>query len=1379
MSELIKQKRESLETFIREQMIGPNGCLGKFSLVSDETEDDCGELINTTPGSIYSTAVLFPNKCSEDSGQCDEAAQCVQKVSDIKESGVDGLHDVENDNLDFDEDDEDLTTTDNNEQNGAIGNDSDDEDVRSLSRRFPNMIGLSCCFAPDVDLNHDIIITFSGRYYTKIVGNQIQRVQVLVKDNLDEFEHFFTDTPMLNRYFSYEAGKISIKRMSTQDVGSARDMLRGINKDCAKTIAKNTDTTSDEIFLEIAEANRFLLSYREKLFGKLNRVKREKDEDGNETTVYLSPNEVNEIKDRIAKIELYETFLSYFDDLLELYDHKGFGFWQSHDFVHTLDLSHIDFRDHAHEKKQTYSPQKYEDLNKFFKKNIAGETFLALSSWLQVTKNSKDNADKNIYFKVLLVNDSTPFHETHKNYFSIVNEGVNELCFFGIKIEIESKKIIPFQVDRNYSDDKDDQHRLNYLYRNICDYGIGHFCSVDWPKSGDVNRIWSEFIPTYETPDIEPEPRNKYANYTENSKGNLVPSPYLKDTSCLQFKWLSTFSDTSDERIVEELRAFLSLYREWISTAEGRTKNSDGESFASRNLKDCRADLERMQANVEKILGSNKENMHCFRLMNSAMFMQLWHNKKENQEKIGEDTNINESFYCEANDELFVKGQHAAWRPFQLAFILLNLDGIIKLSSDEKWPRRNDWVDLVWFPTGGGKTEAYLGIIALCIIYRRRQFGNNGAGVAAIMRYTLRLLTTQQFQRALRLILALEQMRLWKVKLHDERYNIGDSEISIGLYVGSKSLPNNLTGDDSLDDEALRWNNREDGQNKTRIPLDRCPWCGSRLTYSTRGKRFQCSNENACTFEDGLPVRLCDEQIYKDPPTLLLGTVDKFASLAHKVSTESKEVNKDSRRLFGKGIDCMPPDLIIQDELHLLLGPLGSAVGLFECAIDQLCTREDGTRPKIISSTATTRNTELQIRALYDRNVNIFPHNGTDYDDSFFAFYERKQENNVINFVSKRKYMGIMPTGRTQMTTQMRLAAILLVHRAMFEKEYFDENGFEYAADNYYSIISYFNSLKEVGKTDAQFYTEYVKYVRRLFKRVMRPGKLLECFYTMSELKESELSGRLSGEDVNEKFAEVGQNWSIENRLPHKVTLKGREVWTASALPPDYILATNMISVGLDVSRFNTIIINSMPRNIAEYIQATSRVARKEKGLVITLHNPFRSRDVSHFEQFRGFHEKLYYYVEPISITPFSEKSVDKYFPLYLAAIIRHSFAELANQKAAIRMNDDFKSSIVKKVTEYFENRYNRTKNLEGIERELLTKELTDYIISFTEKALAQWESLAKENSELVYKQIPNGKEPFLFTSPSDYEDGKNESLWTVPQSLRIVEPEAVLHIKI
>lgn len=1378
MEDLFSRKRNSLERFIREQMIGPGGCRGKFALLSAEGDnfDDTEEIINTTPGSIYSSAVLFPEK-----------EQTIFDMPEDAQTEPDQQPDEEN----ADNPEDDTTRSDDNERAGDIGSDADDEDIYSLSRRFPNTIGLSCCLEPCTNLGKDVKIIVSGRYYTKIIGRDRCRVQVRIPDEYDEeLRTFMSHYEYLSEYFAYSNKRLSIRReISTKKDEGAEESeysvvnrrLREINKSCAEELLKG-----ESVLNEIKEEYRFLLSCRERLFQTLTHV----SNDG----TYLSESEKANCIRLIEEIEKKETILSYFRDLMKMYDGRSYGFWRSHTFSKEVPLDDIPFGTLSGQK-QVFSPGTYPALHDVVYVNASKrrkpdgemeETHLSLSLWLQISRNLRDGGDSNLYLKVLLKNDSSKFVETNSDKFSIVNEKVNRYCFFGIKIEIESEKLKPYRQKNFYCEGRDEENGLNFLYREQKDYAIGHFCSASWLSDGDkrVNRVFTEFMPSYETPDVEPVPRNKDKYVPES--GAYVPEPFLseEDNVCLQFKWLSTFGpEKSNEIVIQKLKTFVETYRKWIDLQRNKSLGTpEDRELAEKNLDFCQEDCDRMLANIDGILSGthNKENMDIFREMNSAMFMQLWHNSADNQKYLRENQIQTDAvFYENAADEIFGKDQHAAWRPFQLAFILLNLDGIIRHPDDTGWKKRNKLVDLVWFPTGGGKTEAYLGLIALCIINRRRKHREIGFGVTAIMRYTLRLLTAQQFQRALRMILALEEMRSWNSS------ELGTEPVSIGLYVGSGSLPN--TSKD-LGTEAIDWHNRQDGQNKTRIPLDKCPWCGSRLDYSN-GKFF-CTNDN-CTFSEELPVKLCDEHIYKSPPTLLFGTVDKFAAIAHKVSTVGEQ--KDSRRLFGKRSNacCLPPDLIIQDELHLLLGPLGSAVSLFECAIDQLCTREENgfhLRPKIISSTATTRNTGLQIRALYDRDVSIFPKNGITYDDSFFSFCKREKgsEDGECCYVSKRKYLGIMPTGRTQNTTQMRLAAILLVHRAMFEKEYGKEinEEFEQVADNYYSVISYFNSLKELGQTDAMFYTEYSKYVKRLYYRVMDYGGLLENFYAPDNLKSSELSGRLNGNEINEKFTEVGGKWKKDHRLPHK-TPSG-EGYVSGTTPPDYILATNMISVGLDIDRFNLVIMNSMPRNIAEYIQASSRVARKNIGLVLTLHNPFRARDVSHFERFREFHEKLYYYVEPISITPFSQKSVEKYLPLYMAAVVRHALPELADNGNASRINSN-EDTAVNKIKEalfrYFKNRYETTKVLDSeLQRDLLTDELLRHIESYIDEGLRQWLDLARSNSGHLsyevyqYNRRSRQRDKALFTSPDDYDDAKNGSYWTVPVSLRIVEPEAVLN---
>ena len=1361
---MILTKRDSLEKFIRQQMEGPGACNDHFTRLDIDSSDVNEEVINTTPGSLYSTAILFPQR------------KLAQQIPSDTTSNTSDDSDLESDSS-YQESQDDNSSEELDERVDRLG--ADEEDLYSLSQRFPTTIGISCCLDKNGEqlLPSDLAISISGRYYTKILTSECCDIVIKIGDN--SFQSFFEKYhAQLDTFFSISEGGIHLVKDITKDISTVKDTLLSINKEVCKLVATNPDGTIDNEYEQIGDNYRYLKSYKERLWRKL----KTKD-------TYLNDKDRLYVEDKIKNVECNETYLSYLEDAMNICNNKSFGYWQSHSFTNTIDLNGIDFNKCGN--KVIFSPREYKNLNIYFDDSDKEKSNFSrkLSIWLQVTRLAYGSSNK-IYLKTQLENSSTPFEESPDHYFSIVTEKVNERCFFGVQIKIESPLLAPYQERSNNR--QDDIEHLNYLYRSINDYAVGHLCSVDWKITDSEKWVSTEFIPSYETPDVEPIPRDKFSYVEEN--GIKTPRPILQDTRALEFKWLSVFSDATDEEIITQLKVFADNYKDWIDKQKHVLDLDSGNNqIGYENLDKCLADYKRIEENIMLILKGNATNMMCFRLMNSAMFIQLWHSKRTTNKE----TDFN--FYKEIADDHLFGDMPAAWRPFQLAFILINLDGIIQRKNDPEWKCRNELVDLVWFPTGGGKTEAYLGIIALSIIHRRIQYPEMGGGTTAIMRYTLRLLATQQFQRAMRLILALEQIRRWGI------FHLGDEPISIGLYVGEDSLPNDAK---RLSDECQKWNTRDVSTGKRReskIPLDKCPCCGSPLKYQNMGTMsdpkivFRCDNIN-CIFSDIIPVELCDEYIYQNPPTLLFGTVDKFAALGHKVSTTKEK--QDSRRLFGKGVlNNLPPSLIIQDELHLLLGPLGSAVSLFECAIDQLCSylNENGTliRPKIISSTATTRNTELQIRALYDRDVSIFPKPGTDYDDSFFSFYRRKEVDGEIKYISKRKYIGIFPTGRTHMTTQMRTVATLFVHRAVFEKQYssrLSDKNVKEAMDYYHSIIDYFNSLKEVGKTDAQFYTEFTKYTRRLFKRVLRYSDKLECLYGYdSSFSKSELTGRLTGAEVVNELEKVGKHWDPEERYPHQhINTDGGQEFINGTTPPDLILATNMISVGLDVDRFNTIIMNSMPRNIAEYIQASSRVARNKPGLVITLHNPFRARDLSHFERFREFHEKLYYYVEPISITPFSKKSVSKYLPLYNAALIRHHYANLANAENAASLSPQMQQTIKNDMFVYFRNRLQRTQdpNLPNELRELLTEELEKYIELFIEESLNNWQGLVDKQQQQEYSLRYSGSEFLnnngrqrvkwkdLFLALDAYLDDETENMWAVPMSLRTVESEAVLNIK-
>lgn len=1352
----ILKKRASLLRFVREQLIGPNSYNGRYGqnnwqigerMRPEEDSWKCGEVIDTTPGNVYCSGILFPKKDSS----LLEASQSEQNDSLKLEAGK---SEVVSDEAVGDE---------QTDSGGAVTEETTaDNDSQEVNQRFPQSCGISCCLSPDIIEDNDLTIIVSGRYYTRIqdLSSIYVNVDKMDLDNVTSILAASFDNEgkqsKFSSVFRLSDNRLYLKSPSKQFYAVIKKGFDDYNK------LKSTEIRKTDLSWKDKDKELYLASYKEYLYQ--NRYQNKK----------IPKKEREDVKQRIEKVEQFERALSYYLDLLSALDSRGYGFWKSEDFSLPIDLSGISF-DLKGKTKVIFKPT--DDANKL--KDIVSRPFgrvskdddgglASLSSWIQITRDTRNTDNHALYLKVLLENTSDVMQETPKSVFSIVNESVNSRCFFGVKITVSSKHLLPYGESKGIKNNDAETEQLNYIYRGIKDYGIGHICSVDWDGTGEVKKVWSEFMPEYDVPDVDPVPQKVERN------GNLCVVPRIKDTKYLEFKTLSCLSEESDNSIIEGLLLFASSYRDWVE----ELNDSDYPEQVEKIRKGCLEDYNRIVSNIQLL--KQPENMQCFRLMNTAMFMQLWHSRPENQDKFSSDNSgkreVPIRYYKELDAEVAKGKGPAAWRSFQLAFILLNIDGIIQNPQDENWNRRNAYVDLVWFPTGGGKTEAYLGLIAFCILNRRLSAARTrtkGGGTTAIMRYTLRLLATQQFQRATRLILALETIRSWGI------YDLGDEHepINIGLYVGKESLPNN---EKDLIDEAKKW--KDDTPSK--IPLDRhrCPWCGGELGWEERTvgrkieRNFFC--KHTFCFWRSLPILLCDDYVYETPPTLLFGTIDKFAMIAHKVATN---IDKDSRRLFI--YNGLTPDLIIQDELHLLSGPLGSAAGLFECAIDQLCTRtvningkEVKVRPKIISSTATTRNTELQIRALYGRSVNVFPKNGINYDDSFYAFYKRNPDN-PLSFSSKRKYVGIMPTGRTAMYCQLRLASCFLAHRAIFERDNYVQlpnDDFQKAVDYYFTLVSYFNSMKDVGTTDAQFSSEFPKYTRQILKRTIRPEYMLNCYYAYNEsFSKQELTGRLGGEEVVNALSDVQEKWTPESRDVHYV---GEEAYSGIT-PPDFVLATNMISVGIDVSRFNCMIINSMPRNKAEYIQATSRVARDELGIVFTLHNPFRARDVSHYEKFREFHEKLYYYVEPISITPFSRKSIERYLPLYLGAIVRH------NRQWGLSTDADVSSITPQKIEQieaavkgYFSQLAKECEDLDGQLHDVITSDCVKDITDFSHKTLTEWEGKKGELNAFSYLSGPQACS--LYISADAYEEEKNKTCWVVPTNLRIVPIGAVLKIK-
>ena len=1427
----IKTKRDSLESYLREQIIGPGAGRNRIvrtnnkeqiSFINKPYIQNSNEALVVVPGVYYSSGILFPNK-----------SQNNKPESNSIESDV--IDELENINSKIDELDDNNTVEERNL--------TDSDEAIQMDQMFPKTMGLTFCMKANDLEKEGFDIEISARHYKRVSNEDVENFGVRIELKLNKFQELLKikvgDFDTLESYFKIEDfdGFAFVKQYApypnTNIIDSEGKPVLNSQGKQKQRVENILNIASNELGKLFIEENKILFSNSGEI--KVVSVDILLKYIVDQLLKYCTDLDLRKnLYSASQKLEMYQNFISHLSDAHEIYTGR-YGVWESNLCLKKIKITNMVLGDSVKKiytedrlNNAVFTDEEGNRVNKIkdlISVDLGENQKAALSLNLQLSKDTRLSNDL-IYCKVQVINTSSSFVETEDRYYSMATEGVNERSFFGVQCKIISSNLKPYNersVDTAINDSE--AAAIRFLYRKMSDYGIGHGCSVSWGE----NYVQTEYMPLCDTPDVDPTPRD-----TSKPPLNQEAPEFLTNSKVQQIKFLSTLSDATDQEIIEGLKNFIEAYGEWISIKQQVIEKDDFDEnqkeVAFNELARCDKDYKRLKHNVQYYLQVDSDNLKKFRLMNTSMFIQMWHGKYAGKDEIKQKmddasfSGFNADFYKTCNDDIFQAGIPSGWRAFQLAFILLNLDGIFDDTPNNE--KRNELVDLVWFPTGGGKTEAYLGLISLTILHRRMKYKERGGGTAAIMRYTLRLLTLQQFQRASKLIVALELMRRGKNSFGQD---LGEEPIRIGLYVGDNQLPNKTV--DKKKHKGLLDEFKNLNQNQSsKIPFDKCVCCGSEIrgnkeflktNYNQNIGRLECTNM-MCAMRTPIgpqvkqrsdmgffPFLLADDSIYQHPPALLFGTVDKFAQLAHKVDNSNELIGrqKDSRRLFGRGNwetykpkeGYLPPDLIIQDELHLLLGPLGTGVALFESAFEQLCTRKDKTKPKVISSTATTRNTGLQIEALFNKSLSIFPKPGIDCDDSFFGMYKREyhsQDINDFSYKSNRRYIGILPTGRTQVWMQMRIDALCLAHRALFELEYHQDDtinpnfskNLSDAQNYYHTVVSYFNSVKEVGRTQAQVQTYILKETRKILNRSMRSQKLLKPIYAMKDkLIEAELTGRLSGEEVKKELARVESNWTPNHFPTKKLDSEGNEVFNDKGeviiernynVIPEFVVATNMISVGLDVSRFNTIVMNSMPRNTAEYIQASSRVARNDLGLVLTVHHPFRARDLSHYEKFIEFHEKMYSYVEPISITPFTKKAVDKFMPLYVATIVRHLFEEFANRNSARDITDDKVEDIVNRCISYFESRQKRLENQtdESIKKLLSSVDLK-YIKVWVRSAINDWLKGNKEK-KLVFNNAEKDKaEVSLFSTINNLNIEEYQEKWQVAMSLRNIEPTAVIHI--
>lgn len=873
----------------------------------------------------------------------------------------------------------------------------------------------------------------------------------------------------------------------------------------------------------------------------------------------------------------------------------------------------------------------------------------------------------------------------------------NEDAYFQVALQVAEREGAPIflPIDRDTGEQEDAElASLELLYRHRRAFALGHGVAGDWNRSealslaGSTDRVCSAALPTYELQPIKPR-----------EKGFRSADLRLS----MEFLAGGGGSAATDE-ILAALREMAADYLDWIEDVEVQAAGFEPtlRKAATANLANCRTCHSRMVEGIDT-LRADPQAMLAFRLMNRAMLVQQFHSSLPHR-KLGSD------FPKPPEGYRHLPHGKGNWRPFQLAFILMNVAGM----TDPDHPERK-LVDLIWFPTGGGKTEAYLGLAAYTIAMVR--MGGAAPGVTVLMRYTLRLLTAQQFQRAAALVLALEMLR------RDRTFGVdlGREEISIGLWVGESLSPNKRADAKAALDKLKR-----DKFAPNPFQVLQCPWCGVEFTEQTklgyqavrardtneRSVRFVCPDDS-CSFSGaGLPVLVVDEELYSAPPTILIGTVDKFA-----------QISWDNRvgRLFGLGTAAPPPALVIQDELHLISGPLGTVVGLYETAIDRMCSRDDHVH-KLVASTATIRRAAQQCRDLYARQAFEFPPQAIRAGESYFAYEDTEG--------AGRLYVGFMGTAVKSHQTALVRACSPLLQSVNVPVDEEDERK-RAIVDPYGTLVWYFNSLRELGHAATLSVGDIPEFLKGLRHRLGIP---YEDSRYLREIVE--LTSRCNADEIPSILQQLEIPWRRNPQGPS---------------PVDVLLATNMIAVGVDVPRLGLFVMSGQPKSTSEYIQATSRVGRRHPGLVVTVYTQTKSRDRSHYERFVAYHQSLYRHVEPTSVTPFSPQARERGMRGVLVALARQLAGVLSPDQIS-----DCEDAVLAEVAAILD----RIRLIDEREVDEAEQEIDQWLAFWADYAPPEYGRMGGKPAEstLAY--------PFGSNPDPDFQ----REAWPIPTSMRNVD---------
>ncbi|GBQ26947.1 helicase [Acetobacter estunensis NRIC 0472] len=648
---------------------------------------------------------------------------------------------------------------------------------------------------------------------------------------------------------------------------------------------------------------------------------------------------------------------------------------------------------------------------------------------------------------------------------------------------------------------------------------------------------------------------------------------------------------------IESARRLLRSFEEWsasvwsdaaLEACASAEQWSDGMRQEAQEAQDeFRLELERIRSGVRS-LETNERLRTSFQLMNRAM-------------------------------RISAAGKYDEWRPFQLAFLLANLRCLVDPIAEA------EIVDIVWFATGGGKTETYLGLLLTAAFLDRKR--GKISGITAWSRFPLRLLSLQQTQRFANALAAAEMVR--------REVDLPGDPFSLGFLVGGGATPNRIVKDGSrrgIDAETV-----EEKQNPFML-LDRCPFCRER-TVGTEFDRLLwrldhiCSNADCPTAGAPLPIHVIDDEIWRFLPTIVIGTLDKAANISRqtgmrglvgsphgKCKVPGHGYTYATRSMFPNGCfvpDCpggapgplpmaaelYPVSFRLQDELHLLRDSLGAVDAHYECALDGIQEQLTGSKPKILASSATLSGYAKQVDVLYRRKARVFPQPPPIDGQGFWAADSGQVMRRYVAFAPRRLTVEFV-VDRLIVTLQRAIRRMVSNPQQMCNELAIDAGFAQFLIDLYGTNVIYGNTLQDIDAVLRSSETQYAE---------LEPPPNVAT-----------LTGRVGFEEVKRTLDRLE---AAEQKYEDRLHL---------------VAASSMMSHGVDIDRLNVMIMLAFPLGVAEFIQATARVGRKWPALVIVVPKMTRERDASVYRAFPEFVSHGDRFVEPIPITRKSRRVLER-----------------------------------------------------------------------------------------------------------------------------------------